>query len=284
MARVGSINHQVGIMIKAHNGLSTSKMEGRNQSGLKSVNGHNISDKIHASKSLTEARNTMKNLGNYSHQVHGVKDMSKIDKEIITSWLNSKDISKKTASNYISIVTRFTDSKFIGATREELQEVREHLNEKGDFKEIPKESRAYDSQTLTEIKLQDNLQPAYELQRDYGLRVSAASRINVEKNLSSDNVLRYREKGGEWSEKQISPSLANKLREQAKNGFYSVSSKSTYGRHLAKALKEKGSTPNGTHGMRHSYAQNRLEQGAAKIEVSQEMGHKREEITNTYLR
>ena len=36
--------------------------------------------------------------------------------------------------------------------------------------------------------------------------------------------------------------------------------------------------------MRHSYAQNRLEQGYSKQNVSESIGHIREEITDTYLR
>ena len=41
---------------------------------------------------------------------------------------------------------------------------------------------------------------------------------------------------------------------------------------------------NGTHGMRHSYAQEQLSKGLSKAEVSAELGHVREEITNIYLR
>ena len=58
----------------------------------------------------------------------------------------------------------------------------------------------------------------------------------------------------------------------------------TYSRNLEKAITKSGQKWTGTHGMRHSYAQNQLEAGKTKSEVSQEMGHNREEITDTYLR
>jgi site-specific recombinase XerD len=36
------------------------------------------------------------------------------------------------------------------------------------------------------------------------------------------------------------------------------------------------------HGERHAYAQQRLSEGASKIEVSHELGHNRQEVTKTY--
>jgi len=36
------------------------------------------------------------------------------------------------------------------------------------------------------------------------------------------------------------------------------------------------------HGERHAYAQQRIEEGASKIEVSRELGHNRQEVTKTY--
>ena len=50
-----------------------------------------------------------------------------------------------------------------------------------------------------------------------------------------------------------------------------------------KQIEKSGQKYNGTHGIRHSYAQKMLETHS-KAEVSKELGHTREEITDTYLR
>ena len=142
------------------------------------------------------------------------------------------------------------------------------------------ETRAY--RNLEKIELKDKHQAAFELQRDYGLRVNAATHINLEKQLNG-NTLTYREKGGKLSQKELSPSLVSKLKENAPGGKYEVNNR-TYSRELKKEIEKTGQVYNGTHGIRHSYAQKCLENGMGKSEVSQEMGHTRPEITDTYLR
>jgi hypothetical protein len=56
MARVGSVTYQVSKIIKAHNGIGSSKREARNESGLLSENNQKVSDKFHSYKSLDNAR------------------------------------------------------------------------------------------------------------------------------------------------------------------------------------------------------------------------------------
>lgn len=277
MARAGSINHQVGKIIKAHNGIGQSKLESRNSSGLMSAeSGHKVSDKIHSYKSLDNIRNDLKNLGNYAKQEFGVKDMSKIDREIIRQWIRDKDVSYNTASNYLSEINKV--HSHLNITREEVKELRAEL--KQELRKNELETRAYNN--LDRIQLPDKSQPAFELQRDYGLRVNAATHINIEKQLK-ENTLIYQEKGGKWSEKELTHTLSSKIRENAVNGKYELNY-NTYRDQLQKAIEKTGQKYNGTHGIRHAYAQNQLEAGKSKQEVSESMGHVREEITNTYIR
>lgn len=277
MARVGSINHQVGIIIKDHNGIRQSKLESRNSSGLKSLeSGHKVSDKFHSYKSLDNARNDLKNLGNYAKEEFGVKDMSKIDANIVSKWIKDKGISYNTASNYLSEINKV--SGHLNITREEVKELRAELKQELRSNEL--QHRAY--KNLDKIQLPDKSQPAFELQRDYGLRMSAATHINIEKQLK-ENTLHYQEKGGKWSEKELSPNLVSKIKENAIEGKYEIS-KNTYRDQLKKEIEKTGQKYNGTHGIRHTYAQNKLASGMSKKDVSESMGHTREEITNTYIR
>jgi site-specific recombinase XerD len=278
MARVGSINHQVGKIIKAHNGIGQSKLESRNSSGLVSAeSGHKVSDKFHSYKSLDNARNDLKNLGNYAKEEFGIKDMSQINREVVENWIRDKDITYNTASNYLSEINKVHEH--LNITREEVKELRAEL--KTELRTNELQSRAYSN--LDRIQLPERSQPAFELQRDYGLRVSAATHINIEKQLNDENILSYQEKGGKWSEKELSDTLASKIRENAVEGKYELS-RDTYRDQLQKEIEKSGQEYNGTHGIRHSYAQKELELGKSKQEVSESMGHSREEITNTYLR
>lgn len=276
MAKFGSIKYQVVEILKTVNGIGESKKASRESSGIKSVeSGHKVSDKIHSYKSMDNMRNDLINLGNYAKENFGVKDISQIHAEHVREWLNSKEISYATASNYISELNKVADNFCF--SREEMKVLREEL------KELPKadlETRAYKG--LEKIELRPHTQPAFELQRDHGLRVNASTHINLDKQLIG-NTLSYQEKGGKWSEKELSPSLVSKLKENAPGGKYEVNNR-TYSRELKKEIEKTGQVYNGTHGIRHSYAQKCLENGMGKSEVSQEMGHTRAEITNIYLR
>lgn len=276
MARLGSVKYQVSQIIQKVNGIGTSKKETREQSGVKSLeSGHKVSEKVHSFKSLENLRNDLTNLANYAKAEFQIKDIREINIDIVSSWINSKDISYNTASNYVSELNKV--SEHFNFTREEIKDLRADLK-----KELPKtelETRAY--KNLEKIELKPKHQVAFELQRDYGLRVNAASHINLDKQLNG-NTLTFREKGGKLSQKELSSNLAQKIRENAVEGKYEIN-KRTYARDFQKQIEKSGQKYNGTHGIRHTYAQKMLETHS-KAEVSQEMGHSREEITDTYLR
>ena len=276
MARLGSVKYQVSQIIQKVNGIGTSKKETREQSGVKSLeSGHKVSDKVHSFKSLENLRNDLTNLANYAKAEFQIKDIREINIDIVSSWINSKDISYNTVSNYMSELNKVSDH--FNFTKEEIKDLRADLK-----KELPTtklETRAY--KNLEKIELKEKHQVAFELQRDYGLRVNASTHINLEKQLNG-NTLTFREKGGKLSQKELSPNLAQKIRENSIQGKYEIN-KRTYARDFQKQIEKSGQKYNGTQGIRHTYAQKMLETHS-KAEVSQEMGHSREEITDTYLR
>ena len=276
MARLGSVKYQVSQIIQKVNGIGTSKKENREQSGVKSLeSGHKLSDKVHSFKSLENLKNDLTNLATYAKSEFKISDIKAINIEIVSSWIESKNIAYSTASNYFSELNKVSDH--FNFTKEEIKDLRADLK-----KELPKtelETRAY--KNLEKLELKDKHQVAFELQRDYGLRVNAATHINLDKQLNG-NTLIYREKGGKLSRKELSPNLAQKLKVNAVDGKYEIN-KRTYARDFQKQIEKSGQKYNGTHGIRHTYAQKRLETHS-KAEVSQELGHAREEITDTYLR
>ena len=276
MARLGSVKYQVSQILQKVNGIGTSKKETREQSGVKSLeSGHKVSDKVHSFKSLENLKNDLTNLANYAKTEFKIQDIKAINIDIVKSWIDSKNISYNTASNYFSELNKVSDH--FNFTREEIKELRADL--KNDLPKTVLETRAY--KNLEKIELNPKHQAAFELQRDHGLRVNAATHINLDKQLNG-NTLTFREKGGKLSQKELSPNLAQKIRENSIQGKYEIN-KRTYARDFQKQIEKSGQKYNGTHGIRHTYAQKMLETHS-KAEVSQEMGHSREEITDTYLR
>ena len=276
MARLGSIKHQVSQILQKVNGIGTSKKETRDQSGVKSLeSGHKISDKVHSFKSMENLKNDLTNLATYAKTEFKIQDIKAINIDIVSSWIESKNIGYSTASNYFSELNKVSDH--FNFTREEIKELRADL--KNDLPKTVLETRAY--KNLEKIELNPKHQAAFELQRDHGLRVNASTHIDLNKQLHG-NTLTYREKGGKLSQKELRPNLAQKLKENAVDGKYEVN-KRTYARDLQKKIEESGQKFNGTHGIRHTYAQRKLETNS-KAEVSEEMGHSRIEITDTYLR
>ena len=276
MARLGSIKYQVSQILQKVNGIGMSKKESREQSGAKSLeSGHKISDKVHSFKSLENLKNDLTNLASFAKNEFKIQDIKAINIEIVSSWIESKNIGYNTASNYFSELNKVSDH--FNFTREEIKELRADL--KNDLPKTVLETRAY--KNLEKIELNPKHQAAFELQRDHGLRVNASTHIDLNKQLHG-NTLTYREKGGKLSRKELNPTLAQKIRENAVEGKYEIN-KRTYSRDLQKKIEESGQKYNGTHGIRHSYAQKMLETNS-KAEVSHEMGHSRPEITDTYLR
>jgi len=114
------------------------------------------------------------------------------------------------------------------------------------------------------------------------LRINAFIYINIEKQLDG-NTFKYQEKGGKWNEKELTPSLVSKIKENAVNGKYNVN-KDTFRYQFKRELEKNGEKYNGAHGIRHTFAQGKILEGYSKQAVSEMMGHSREEITNIYLR
>jgi len=276
MARVGSTRYQVQQILKQHNGIGKSKAATRAESGITGENGHAVSNQFHSYASMDSARSTLYNLGQYARQEHGIKDMSKIDAKIVTEWIKDRDVVYGSASNDLSELRKVHEH--LNISTEDIKQVREIARQ--ECRTSSKETRAYTK--LDRVQISERSSVVYELMKTHGLRVAEASHINISKQLNQ-NTLTVQGKGGKIIEKELTPTLVSKIREIAQNGVFHQSY-DTFAKDLQNAIESAGMKYNGTHGLRHSYAQQRLEEGATLAEVSAEMGHVREEITLVYLR
>ena len=281
MARAGSINFQVSNILKAHNGISKSKLETRNESKLKGENNQKVSDLFHSYKSLDNARNDLTNLAKFAKENHSIKDMSKIDINTVKDWINSKDVVYRTASNYLSELNKV--SEHFSFNKQEIKELRQELKDNLErVGKLHETTRAYKNLDKVFLK-SEKAQIAFELQRDYGLRLKEATHINLNRQIENENTLIVQGKGGKILEKELTKDLVQKIKENAKNDIFEIK-KDTYTKELKEAIEKTGQTYNGTHGIRHSFAHQKLEEGYSKQEVSEMMGHNREEITHIYWR
>ena len=279
MARKGSLNFQVSQIIKKHNGVGKSKLESRNESGLLAESGHKVSNLFHSYKSLDNVRSDLTNLGKFAKEEFKIKNMDLINLNVIRSWIDSKNITYRSASNYLSEINKVREH--LDVTQEEIKELRTELKKNlSRTTDLAKQTRAY--KKLDEIEIQNRSKIAFQLQKEHGLRVKEATHINISRQLK-DNILSYNQKGGKLSQIEISQELAENIRENAVDGIYQVHYR-TYSRDLQKEIEKTGQKYNGTHGMRHSFAHKMLGQGYKLLEVSQMMGHSREEILKIYLR
>jgi len=278
--KFGSIKYQVKNMLEKINGIGKSKKEERELYGKKSIeNGHLVSQKVHSFSHHDRMFRDLKSLGEFAKSQHGIKNMADIKIDVVKDWIASKNIKYETASNYLSELNKVADN--MRFTPQEIKEFRAELKSK--LPRAEKVSRAYSDRKLDKVKLPtEKEQIVFRIMREYGLRVSEACHIRI-KHIKDDNIVKIQGKGGKWIEKQFDKGLVRKIKENAVNGKFEVS-KSTFSKHLKEAIEKTGQKYNGTHGLRHTYAQRLLKQGYSKLQVSQMMAHNRPDITDTYIR
>lgn len=153
-------------------------------------------------------------------------------------------------------------------------------------------TRAYDNPAaIIEHLPQGNMQIAAELQYTCGLRVSDACVVKPEQwdgtHLTVENS-----KNGQTITVTPSPELAAKITAALdKDGLISVN-RNQYDYRLERACDATGQEFHGTHGLRHNFAQERMQEytsqgmsfNEALQHVSEDMGHHRPDITKHYLR
>ena len=249
MARAGSIVFQVSKIIKQHNGISESKREARNKGNLLGENNQKVSDKFHSYKSLDNVRRDLINLGKFAKNEFGIKDMSKIDANIVKEWLNSKDLTYRTASNYLSELNKVQEH--FSFNKQEIKDLRQELKENLERTgQIAQETRAYKNLDKVILK-SEKAKIAFSLQRDYGLRLKEATHINLNRQIENENMLIVQGKGGKIIEKELSKELVQKIEKNAQNAIFELK-KDIYTKELKEAIEKTGQVYSGTHGIRHS--------------------------------
>lgn len=242
-----------------------------------------------------------------------------------------RDLTPEGAKAYLEARAENVGQKSLDMERQALQSMMQHVthqlapSEKLDVtkshQESTLEARAYTPEQVQAIAQQQAPQNALstEIAHAAGLRAHELATLEradlrpADDRPSLDEKFSHREgatytvegKGGLVREVQIPTHLAERLEERRldtpqqvtdrgihyeKN--YDIGSGRAFSQSFSRASENALGFSNGAHGLRHSYAQERMEElrshgmerGHALEVVSQEMGHFRPDITEVYLR
>ncbi|WP_428739843.1 tyrosine-type recombinase/integrase [Sulfurimonas sp.] len=297
----GSIDYQVSHIWAQVDGIGISKAATRAQSDLKAMNGHNMSDLVHSFKSKDEFVRIAKELGKFAKNNFKIKDLQAINTEVVTAYIHDKiedGLYRKSISSYISVLQKIQ----VGLSKMEqkkeahkslyTQQDLKNLRLKVDQEAVSKEhlNRAYNNPAAFTSDMVGKSRIGFELQLQYGVRVSEAILIRPSQ-LLKNNVLKVQGKGGYIRKIAITKELYKAIEKEV---FLHGSYNQTYNNYikdLKNAVEKQGEKWNSTHGLRYNYAQRRMEELTPKIgyekalqKVSFELGHHRTEITKHYLK
>lgn len=250
------------------------------------------------------SENTMKNYINagvqafqYIREEFGIKDITKITGEHITSYLEQRasEVEYKTLKIDMAGINKLeqainnynnTDVNF----RSAVEDFRQEIKLDKEYIANNDESRALLNPTGVVNSLSDESHKLVAgMQLEYGFRLNEVAKIDLNKQLDN-NTLSVQAKGGQIISKELSQEHITKLQELSSNGIFNIN-KLEYGNDLKNACEVNSEHYTGSHALRHNYAQNQFE-SYAKAGMSyneclrataEDLGHHREDITHRYL-
>ena len=299
----GSVKWQSKEILKKIDGIGQSKRETRANSGMKSPhNGHAVSPMIHSYQYYGEVLRTAIDLGQFAKNEYGIKDMTKIDGHVVRDFLASKmeqGVSYRTLSNYASHIAKINHG-----LKQIEPSVADFSRDIAQFREVARENAAriergprfYAQPARIVSGIRDPVARLVgKLQYELGLRVAEARHVKPDqiRQTESGYSLTVQGKGGYTLTKELPTPLANELLKHIReNGKLDVKYE-RYRDELRESVERAGEEWHGTHGLRHSYAKERMEELTLKEglsreealkEVSEMMGHHRPDINEVYLK
>lgn len=257
---------------------------------------------IYSYRTADAYRDVWRHCLDYAKAETGCKQILQLTKEHIQSYLQSKidqQVSLATFRQYsaalgkLETVLNLVSEKYeLGQQYEFRNTIREISADATEELQKFEGSRAYvDPDALVSAIDNNDHKFAAQLQAETGLRVYEISQIRSAQ-IQEVGYLQVRGKGGKLIEKKLPPALYQELVYRTEYGVFKING-DQYRESLKIAAEETGQKYTGSHGLRWSYAQNRMatltrDSGinyydALKV-VSQEMGHERADITEHYLR
>lgn len=299
------LSNQLGNAINASgiNQIGESRYEQKQAALADGAHGsHEINQRIGITSyaSMTKFQSNAHTFGAFCYDRFGINDMRSIKPEMVAGFLLElcdRDYARSSVQGYASTLEKLAvvmDVYSPAATprtetwHEAIQSCRAEIS---DCVQKDTLTRAYENpQALIDCLSDPKMHLAAEMQLNYGLRVSDATKIDG-RNLDGNVLTVENSKNGQDHKIELSPEDAQKIRDICGDEGLGVKH-TTYRSALHDAANATGQEWTGTHGLRHNYAQARVaeltESGTSFSRavwiVSEEMGHHRPSITMTYLR
>ena len=307
----GSVKWQVNTIFNEIKRIGESRHEAKQQAQYS--NPHELAKQtgIYSYKTLDTYRGVARDLLQYAKDNLGIKDIEKLNGEAVRSFLESKleqGISYNTLKTYTAAIGKLEVAleKHNGNTYDLSKSAQEVLQQAREGGMGPKEQhRAFENpQAVINNISNPDYRTIASFQLASGLRLSELNHIRPDQLYERDGKMYVsveQGKGGkdrvvEVKDRQAFQDYKSLVEsKQQTEGKYEgkfVFSKSGYRVAVASAAMKAGETNRGTHSFRWNYAQSeyiskQIEEGKpetqAKLEVSNELGHNRESITDHYL-
>ena len=236
----------------------------------------------------------------YCFTEYNIKHLNQIKPDMIKNFLSEaveRGYARKTCEKYVNGIEKFAiaiDKQSPLATPradtwyEATQSCKEMIN--NDTPEKNLTTRAYNNpEAIVNAVSDDKLRLCAEMQLNHGLRLADATKIN---DINGNILTVHNSKGGQDLQIKLTDNELQRIKEVSGGSMVINVKQSTYRDALHNACTATGQYWNGTHGLRHNFAQDRMheltESGmnykSALATVSAEMGHHRPSITEVYLR
>jgi len=306
----GSIKWQVNQVFQTINQIGSSKhmakMEARAEGH---TTWHEIGKNIdiYSYSTLDLYRDVAKDLMNYAKEQFSIKDIEKLNSEVVKSFLETKiadGVKYSTFQTYAAALeklevalNKYSEINDKGNTYNFSETIREIRQEAREVLDRSVETRAYeDPKGLIENIKDEKFQILAEVQYNGGFRISEINHVSPEQFKENNIFEVWDGKGGKDREIQLPENVYSEFKELVENNINENYNKFTFDENqYREAIKEgaelSGQEYHGSHGLRWNFAQETFaelqESGFSYEESLQEvsnlLGHERPDITEHYL-
>ena len=285
------------------NAIGTSRHEAKQELYAQGItDSHSVNQRIGITSynSMDKFESQAKTFISYCFDNYGLKGLNQIKPAMCGAFLNEaveRGYAKNTCQNFASTLENLAVAmdKVVpmqGHCRAEewhtvISESRATIN--ADALEKDTEVRAYTNPAEIISHLSPVMAVVATMQVNHGLRIADATKLT---DIQGNTLIVHNSKNGQDLKIQLTDKEVAQIK-AVTNGTMELSVKqSAYASALQTACKAAGETWNGSHGLRHNFAQNRMAEllgngvdyHKALCIVSHEMGHHRPEVVKIYLR
>ena len=291
------VDHLVSVALSEIHAFGTSRAEAKKELYAQGfTTSHDINSRIGITsyRSLDKVQSTASMFTKFCFSEYNIRNLNQIKPSMIKGFFDiaiEKDKSRNTCNGYATGINKFaqaldklcpTSTPRTETWYSAVQDCREMIKNEAPERDLG--TRAYNNpDAIVNAISEPNLRICAEMQLHHGLRLADATKLS---DIQGNILTVHNSKNGQ----DIKVTLTDADAQRLQSGVNVK--QSTYREALHNACNAVGESWHGTHGLRHNFAQNKMEEltaggmprSRALAEVSELMGHHRPAITLIYLR